>query len=174
MESSTIPFLSQHQVALLGRSFRALNADDYATLFYQKLFWQYPNLRPLFPVNLTDQKEKLMSVIELVVHSFEEKTPGNFALHTSLIVPLRHLGITHEEKGVAPEHYPIAYDLMLEIFALTLGEAYTDEIKEAWQRALQQVTAAMLDKKIDPETPENLTAFQQGIAFIRKYFSKVV
>lgn len=174
MQSSTIPYLLHHQVELLGRSFKALDADDYATLFYQKLFWQYPHLRALFPVNLTDQKEKLMSVLELVVHSFEEKTPGNFALHSSLLIPLRHLGVTHEEKGVAPEHYPIANDLMLEIFALTLGDIYTDEMKVAWQRALQQVTDAMLDKKINTEAPENLSALQQGVAFIRKYFSKVV
>lgn len=174
MQSSPITFLTQHQVRLLERSFKALNADDYATLFYQKLFWQYPHLRSLFPVNLTDQKEKLMSVIELIVHSFDEKTPGKFALQESLILPLRHLGIKHEEKGVAPEHYPIANGLMLEIFALTLGDLYSDEIREAWQLALQHVTSAMLDNKIDIETPENQTAFQQGVALIRKYFSKVV
>lgn len=174
MHLSSLSPLSIRQVRLLEVTFKSLDADEFATLFYQKLFWQHPLLRPLFPVDLKDQKEKLMSVLELIVHSFDEKTSGNFTLHNSLIVPLRNLGITHEEKGIIPAHYPIANGLMLEIFTLTLGELYTDEIRDAWSLALQHVTAAMLDQSIRVESAETRDAFQQGFALIRKYFSKVV
>jgi|GEM_PF-3207096 len=174
MHLPALPPLSANQVRLLEVTFKSIDADEYATLFYQKLFWQHPFLRPLFPIDLKDQKEKLMSVIELIVHSFDEKTSGNFILHDSLTLPMRHLGITHEEKGVSPEHYPIANNLMLEIFALTLGDLYNDEVRDSWSLALQHVTAAMLDKTIRVESTESTRTFQQGFALIRKYFSKVV
>ena len=42
-------------------------ADIAADLFYGKLFELDPELRPLFPNEMADQKKKLMKMISLVV-----------------------------------------------------------------------------------------------------------
>jgi hemoglobin-like flavoprotein len=143
--------LSARQVQLLKSSFRAMDGSAYSDYFYKRLFESHPQLRALFPVDIADLKTKLMSVFELMVFSFEEKKLDEFALQDSLLVPLRNLGRMHEEKGVIPAHYPIANGLMLEALQYTMGKSHTEEIRQAWQLALTQITAAMLNTSIKPE-----------------------
>jgi hypothetical protein len=91
-----------------------------------------------------------MSVFELVIYSFEEKQRGQFALQDSVLLPLRHLGILHENKGVAPAHYEVVNLLVLEGLQHSFGNEFTPEIKTAWSLALGHLSAAMLNKKLKP------------------------
>jgi hemoglobin-like flavoprotein len=141
-------YLTAAQVQLLKKSFRQLNAQAYSDYFYKNLFERHPEVRPMFPADIEELKLKLMSVFELVMFSFEEKQDGQFALQEPLIIPLRHLGRTHEEKGVLPAHYQIANGLTLESLAHTLGTEHTPEIRQAWQLALAHLTSAMLNKSV--------------------------
>ena len=47
-------------------------ADTAADLFYSKLFELDPALRPLFPEDLSEQKEKLMKMISLAVEGLTD------------------------------------------------------------------------------------------------------
>lgn len=141
-------FLTASQVNLLKKSFRQLDAQAYSDYFYKTLFERHPEVRNLFPKDIRELKLKLMSVFELVMFSFEEKQNGQYVLQDALIIPLRHLGKTHEEKGVKPAHYSIANGLMLETLKHVLGDLHTEEIKQAWQAALAQLTSAMLNNTI--------------------------
>ena len=140
--------LTATQVQLLKNSFRQLDVQAYSDYFYDTLFSRHPEVRALFPADMTELKIKLMAVFELVMFSFEEKANGQYALQDSLIVPLRHLGKTHEEKGVLPVHYSIANDLMLETLMHTLGKKYREDIQQAWQLALAHLTSAMLNNSV--------------------------
>jgi hemoglobin-like flavoprotein len=162
-------YLTAAQVQLLKKSFRQLNAQAYSDYFYKNLFERHPEVRPMFPADIADLKLKLMSVFELVMFSFEEKQEGQFALQEPLIVPLRHLGRTHEEKGVLPAHYQIGNSLMLESLAHTLGAAHTPEIRQAWQLALAHLTSAMLNKSV--RLPDQ--AKSESGATIRETFGQV-
>jgi hemoglobin-like flavoprotein len=148
--------LTTAQVQLLKKSFRQLDGHAYSDYFYKNLFERHPEVRPIFPADIEELKLKLISVFELVMFSFEEKQDGQFALQDPLIVPLRHLGRTHEEKGVLPAHYQIANGLMLESLAYTLGAEHTIAIQQAWQLALGHLTFAMLNKSVQiPDRMEN-------------------
>lgn len=150
MDSVAVKFdgLTEQQVRLLKRSFRLMDPHKVTTRFYSKLFEQHPEIKTLFS-DTNELMEKLMSVLELVVFSFDEKTNGMFGLEDSLIVPLRHLGKKHEDKGVRPEHYPIANSLLLQSIEEELGTKQFAEVKGVWQNALEHLTAAMLNTSVD-------------------------
>jgi len=172
---SPLASLTQHQVTLLKKSFRQLDPPSVAEKFYAKLFERYPEVKHLFPPDMVDLGAKLMSVFELVVFSFEEKSHGQFRLHDSVILPLRHLGLKHDEKGVDHKHYPIANALLLESMKETGGSLFTDEVAQAWKLALNHLTETMLNKSIKPDATsekESGLSLRDTFSYIRKRLSK--
>lgn len=161
--------LTGHQVGLLKKSFRQLNADQVANDFYNRLFTQYPALKHLFPTDMSDLSTKLMSVFELVVFSFEEKKHDQFLLQDALIVPLRELGRKHDAKGVEPKHYTIANGLLLETMRDNGKDFFSNEVVNAWKLALDQLAAAMLDRTVKtPPQFESGNSLRDAFAYIRK------
>lgn len=163
--------LTSHQVGLLKKSFRQLNADQVANDFYNRLFTQYPAVKHFFPADMSDLSTKLMSVFELVVFSFEEKTHDQFLLQDALIVPLRELGRKHDAKGIEPRHYTIANGLLLETMRDAGKDFFTNEVADAWKIALDQLTAAMLDRSV--KAPSDIdsqsgNSLRDAFAYIRK------
>jgi hemoglobin-like flavoprotein len=143
-------YLTSDQISLLKNSFRRLDTQRAASLFYERLFQRNPEVRPLFPDDLSDLQLKLMSVFELVVFSFDEKKHNQYALQSSVLMPLRELGRKHDEKGIKPKHYEIANNLLVEVMHDTTGKIFTEEVKQAWQLALLHLTSAMLNTSIKP------------------------
>jgi hemoglobin-like flavoprotein len=139
--------LTTHQVVLLKNSLRLTNTEKLATEFYGALFSKYPQVKHLFPTDMKELGIKLMSVFELVIYSFEEKKTNRFSLQEELIKPMQELGKQHEAKGVMPDHYLIANDLLLEILAKENETLFTDEVKMSWKLALEHLTIAMLSKQ---------------------------
>jgi hemoglobin-like flavoprotein len=146
--NKSLASLTSHQVGLLKKSFRQLNTEQVANDFYSRLFTQYPAVKHFFPTDMSDLSTKLMSVFELVVFSFEEKKHDQFLLQDALIVPLRELGRKHDAKGIEPKHYTIANDLLLETMRDAGKDFFTSEVADAWKLALDQLTAAMLDRSV--------------------------
>jgi hemoglobin-like flavoprotein len=138
-------------VSLLKKSYRQFEPLQIAALFYDKLFERYPDLKHMFPTDHSELMTKLMGVLELVVFSFEEKTNDRFSLQESMIIPLRDLGKKHDDRGVMPEHYTIANDLLLESIHEKLGNDFTDPIRESWSVALHILSAAMQDESVDSQ-----------------------
>ena len=143
-------YLTSDQIALLKKSFRQLDTERTASLFYQYLFERHPEVRPLFSKDMGDLQSKLMSVFELVIFSFDEKAFNKFGLQDSVIMSLRELGNKHDEKGVKPKHYEMANSLLLETMVETGGPVFTDAVKQAWQLALVHLTGAMLNQAVKP------------------------
>lgn len=136
--------LTKDQVAILKKTFRLMNTDNMATRFYNHLFTRHPEVRSMFPQDMTEQRTKLISVFELVVFSFVEREPDRFFIQEEIIAPLRMLGKKHTEKGVQKIHYPIANDLLLRSIKEEAGYVFPAEAQEAWALALQHITTAML------------------------------
>ncbi len=136
--------LTNSQVAALKKSLRLLDTEKLAGEFYETLFERYPQVKHMFPTDMKELGIKLMSVFELVIYSFEEKKHNEFSLQDTLIKPMQELGKQHEVKGVVPEHYTIANDLLLEILVKQNRSAFTPEVTASWKLALEHLTAAML------------------------------
>lgn len=173
MDKPIVPLTGQ-QVGLLKKSFRQLDTQWVADTFYSRLFERHPYVRPLFPTDMTELSSKLMSVFELVVFSFDEKLHNQYTLQDQLIVPLRELGRKHDTKGIKPEHYTIANSLLLESMRDGSKENFTDEVEAAWRNALDQLTAAMLDRSIKTRGvhEESGKTLRETFAYIRKRLLK--
>ena len=118
--------MTPEQIALVQESFKAVLAikDAAADLFYGRLFEDDPSLEALFPADLTEQKQKLMSTIATAVGSLNKLED---------IVPVvQELGIRHTAYGVQPEHYDTVGGALLWTLEQGLGEAFTPDVKEAW------------------------------------------
>jgi nitric oxide dioxygenase len=144
------PFLTANQVSLLKLTFRALNTQRLGQRFYDKLFQLHPELKPMFSANLDDQITKIISVLELVIYSFEEKAVNQFGLQESVLLPLRDLGKKHVQKGVKQPHYPIANSILLDSLSEELGTMLTAEGLAAWKLALDHLSFAMLNPSVEP------------------------
>jgi len=95
-----------------------------ADIFYEKLF-RDEEVKALFPEDMTDQKERLMKVLSMVVGSIEDIS--------TLIPKLQHLGKIHYEKKVKEKQYDWVGNCLLEtlIDALT-KEVMTDAVVDSW------------------------------------------
>jgi hemoglobin-like flavoprotein len=143
--------LTKDQIALLKESFRMMDSDKLAMRFYTSLFAKYPEVKPLFPGDLTELSTKIVSVFELVVHSFEATSENEFVLQRAVIRPLRALGELHSQKGVEDKYYPWVNEMLIQSISKELANRFSHEAEVAWKLALNHLTFAMLsDVKIEP------------------------
>lgn len=145
--------LTKDQVGLLKTTFRLLDTQRLGQRFYHKLFTLHPQLEPMFTANLDEQIAKIVSVLELVIFSFEEKRHDQFELQESTILPLRDLGKKHEHKGVINAHYPIANDILLHSIQEEGRGLLTTDALDAWKLALDHLSYAMLNTKVTASLP---------------------
>lgn len=129
--------MTPQQIALIRQSFSEItNKDAFINDFYTRLFAKAPGVRPMFPQDMTKQKQHLASAVALVVNKAD-------ALD-SLAKPLAEMGARHVGYGAKPEHYPVVRDTMVETIMHALGSKGTPQISDAWTDALNAVAGAML------------------------------
>ena len=91
--------MTPEQVSLVQESFKKVLpiAPQAADLFYGRLFEIAPQVRPLFPADLKEQKRKLMAMLGTAVTNLHQ---------VDKIVPaVQDLGRRHASYGVTAEHY---------------------------------------------------------------------
>ena len=131
--------MTPEQVALVQRSFAEVEpiADRAADLFYDRLFERAPAVRPLFPDDMSDQKRKLMQMLETAVknlHQVEQILPA-----------VEELGRKHVGYGAKPEHYDTVGEALLWTLEQGLGPAFTPPVKAAWASTYQTLAGVMQD-----------------------------
>lgn len=127
-------------VELLTSSFEEIKvyADDFTDHFYQTLFTDYPEVKPLFDnTHMNEQGKKLFASLVLVVQ--------NLTAPNTLTDALRGLGTRHVKYGVVPQHYPMVGITLLKSMAFVLQDRWTDETAQAWTEAYAAITEIMLD-----------------------------
>ena len=129
----------------LETSFRRIMEHEaaFADRFYQGLFAAHPQIRAMFPADMTQQKHKLVDMLALV---FEN-------LRSPQVVRSRlgKLGLAHVEYGAKPEHYPLVCRAMLAAMADTDDPNWSADLAADWSSALDLVCDAMLRR---PPTPQ--------------------
>lgn len=99
-------------------------ADTAAELFYGRLFELEPSYRAMFKNDMTEQGKKLMKTINIAVEALDDVEP--------LIPTLKQMGADHAGYGVVDRDYNVVGAALLWTLEQGLGEAFTDEVKNAW------------------------------------------
>lgn len=122
----------------------APNADQVAVLFYGRLFEIAPQVRPLFPEDMTEQGRKLMQMIAVAVNGLPR-------LET--IVPaVQAMGVRHVGYKVEPEHYDSVGQALLWTLGQGLGDDFTPEVEGAWTETYVTLATVMKDAAAESQT----------------------
>jgi len=111
------------------------NEEEFADQFYTRVFEKAPEARALFKHNMTSQGRLLTHMLAGIVYSMSRPE------HLSL--GLKLLGESHSRYGVLEEHYPVVLSCLLETIKENLGENYTPQLIDAWEKALITITSEM-------------------------------
>lgn len=130
--------MTPFQIKLVQDSFAKVApvSDQAAILFYDRLFDVAPQVRALFPDDLTEQRKKLMMTLAVVVNglsNLETILPAASALAK------RHVGY-----GAKPENYPVVGAALLWTLEKGLGDAWTPEVAAAWIAAYGTLSSYMI------------------------------
>jgi hemoglobin-like flavoprotein len=126
------------QVKLVQDSFSKVApiADTAAEIFYTRLFEVAPQVRAMFPDDMTEQRKKLMATLAIVV---------NGLANLDAILPAASaLAKRHVDYGAEPAHYPVVGETLLYTLEKGLGDAWTAELKAAWVAAYTTLSNFMI------------------------------
>lgn len=134
--------MNTQQIELVQQTFElaAPRANEVADRFYQRLFMLDPSLRPLFTGDMTQQGDKLMTVLAFAVRGLRDPS--------SILDAVRRLGERHAGYGVQPHHYATVGEALLWTLAQMFGDAFTDEIRQAWTDAYQLLAGVMQEAAV--------------------------
>ncbi|WP_315737172.1 MULTISPECIES: globin family protein [unclassified Bradyrhizobium] len=130
--------MTPSQIALVQDSFAKVApiSDQAAGIFYDRLFEVAPQVRPMFPDDLTEQRKKLMATLAVVVNGL--------ANLPAILPAASALAKRHVDYGAKPEHYPVVGSALLWTLEKGLGEAWTPEVAEAWTAAYGTLSGFMI------------------------------
>ena len=143
--------MSPYQIAMIQWSWKQVApiADTAASLFYDRLFELDPSLKPLFKGDMAEQRRKLMQMLGTAVNALNR---------LEQVVPvLRALGARHATYGVKSEYYATVGEALLWTLKRGLGDAFTDEVRDAWFAAYAVLSATMQQGALEAMQPSQTT-----------------
>ncbi len=106
------------------------------TTFYETLFDLAPEVRPLFPEEMKQQKKKLFDTLNFAVKGLNDLS--------SLFLELRDLGKRHNSYGAKPEHYAVVGQALIAAIKEELGSDCNQEVEEAWNEIYSIMATQMI------------------------------
>ncbi len=117
------------QMTLIKESGKAVQdlGEQVAAHFYETMFQHYPEVRKMFPGDMSAQRVRLFNSVVMIASNID---------NTEMLVPyLKELGVNHIQYDTRPEHYPIVGKSLLLTLKHFLGPAWTAEMAESWVEA---------------------------------------
>lgn len=135
--------MTPEQIKLVQESFKTVLpiAPQAADLFYARLFEIAPQVRPLFPSDLGEQKKKLMMMIATAVNNLHQVE--------SILPAIQNLGRKHVGYGVTADHYEPVGEALIWTLEKGLGDAFTPPVKAAWIETYATLQAVMTTAAAD-------------------------
>lgn len=107
-----------------------------ASRFYRELFAMSPNLRPLFPGDLTSLQGHFEAALALVIRNLDEVDV--------LRASLRELGAQHVHWGARPEDYVTAREALIAAVR-GLAATWSAALEAHWRAAITAIVVPMLE-----------------------------
>jgi nitric oxide dioxygenase len=128
------------QIKLVQESFAKVApiSETAAGLFYDRLFEVAPQVKAMFPSDMTEQRKKLMATLAFVVNGL-----GNLE---SILPAASALATRHVSYGAKKEHYPVVGGALLWTLEKGLGDGWTAEVADAWTAAYGTLSGFMISE----------------------------
>ncbi len=122
---------------LVKKSFEHLMSEGPVAMeyFYARLFAADPDIRTLFPMTMTAQRERAFAALCRLVWSLDDQ-PGCAEM-------LDRLGRDHRRFGVTERHYSTYFATLMDTAQHFIGSDWTPDTAAAWQGMLDRVSATM-------------------------------
>src|SRR5277367_93351 len=132
--------MTPDQAKLVQQSFSKVApiSDQAAILFYDRLFEVAPQVKSMFPADMSEQRKKLMATLAVVV--------GGLGNLTSILPAASALAKRHVAYGAKPEHYPVVGAALLWTLEKGLGDGWTPDVAEAWKAAYGTLSGFMINE----------------------------
>jgi nitric oxide dioxygenase len=153
LPSTTLePPMTPRQIQLVRESYAAVEpiADTAATIFYRRLFDLDPDLRALFPSDLTAQRRNLMQTLTVVVRNLDRLE--------GILPAVEALGRRHAGYRVRRDDYETVGAGLLDTLGEGLGDAFTLEVRSAWTAAYGLLASVMIAASEGVEDAEGAAA----------------
>jgi hemoglobin-like flavoprotein len=111
-------------------------AKQAGLLFYEKLFAAAPQVRHLFKPDISEQANKLVTILGYVVSKLN---------HMNELLPqVQQLGVRHNSYGTEPAHYEVVGQCLIATLQEGLGNEWTPEVQDAWVTAYNTLKNVMI------------------------------
>ena len=139
--------MTPEQVQLVQDSFAKVApiSETAASMFYDRLFEIAPEVKPMFPADMKDQRKKLMATLAVVVNGLTQ-------LET-ILPAASSLAKKHVSYGVKATHYTPVGAALLWTLEKGLGPAWTPPTAEAWTAAYTTLSGFMISEAYDAPQP---------------------
>lgn len=133
------PDSAYRDARLVKESFAHLLSVGPAALeyFYARLFASSPEMRSLFPMSMTAQRESMFESLTQLIGRVDNK-PGCAEI-------LTQLGRDHRKFGVTSKHYPAFFAALRDTAGHYNHDGWTPDVQDAWQRTLDYFSATMAE-----------------------------
>lgn len=131
--------MTKQQIQLVKQTWKLLREVDPAVLgdvFYGRLFFKYPMLRPMFKGPMANQYQKFIDMLSIIVARIDR--PDTIAQEISAMAR------SHAGYGVQPHHYEDVKDALLWTLQQGLGPDWNVDVQQAWINCYDTLTHAML------------------------------
>ena len=130
--------MTPEDVALVVETAPLVHEDtEMVGRLYELLFERHPEVRAMFPQDMTAQVHRFVTEIEAFA----------VAMPDLPVVEERasQLGARHVRYGVRPTHFPYVRDALLDVLAERLGDRFTAAHRTAWARAYNLMAEIMME-----------------------------
>jgi nitric oxide dioxygenase len=130
--------MTPDQIDLVQASFAKVVpiSDQAATIFYDRLFEQAPEVKPMFKGDMREQRKKLMATLAVVV--------GGLNNLPTVLPAASALAKQHVAYGVVPKHYQAVGAALIYALSKGLGEQWTPALAGAWTAAYTTLSGYMI------------------------------
>jgi nitric oxide dioxygenase len=131
--------MTPRQIELVKSTWQlaAPNADVVGPLFYETLFELAPEVKPMFSrTTVPEQSKKLLSMLSYVISKLDSLE--------DILEEITKLAQRHVKYGVQDMHYSYVGAALLMTLEKGLGNAWNDEVKDAWATCFGMLSSAMM------------------------------
>jgi hemoglobin-like flavoprotein len=130
--------MTHQQIKLVQESWSQVLpiAKQAGLIFYDKLFIAAPGIRHLFKPDISEQANKLVTILGYVVSKLNKME--------ELLPEVRRLGERHNQYGAEPAHYEVVGQCLVATLKEGLGSSWNADVQDAWITAYNTLKSVMI------------------------------